>query len=224
MRQKLLSERGPVSGHVQKSVKLESNFKIFRFSTVVHSSADVVGQQPNVVSSLTLFFNLLQSALKRFALESSISDWLHGSFDTDGNQLAFFLMGGVEKVICPHNSPLHIKGEAIDIDHRITKQQCTTLFPLNGIWMLERPFIWHAKRSTYTAWAEVVDQLVERSLLTLEVRSSSPVISKKLYLTFTVNCIEETKIKKKRPGMDIFFKSTYTATKAVGVWTDWVIF
>ena len=62
-----------------------------------------------------------------------------------------------------------------------------------------------------------MDQLVERSLLTLEVRSSSPVINKKLYLTFTVNCIEETKIKKKRPGMDIFSKSTYTATKAVGV-------
>ena len=36
----------------------------------------------------------------------------------------------IENVICPtHNSPLNIKDEAmdIDIDHRITKQQYTTL-------------------------------------------------------------------------------------------------
>ena len=35
----------------------------------------------------------------------------------------------VEKVICRNNSPLNIKGEAIDIDHRIMKQQYTTLLP-----------------------------------------------------------------------------------------------
>ena len=39
-----------------------------------------------------------------------------------------------------------------------------------------------------------------------EVRSSNPVISKKLYRTFTVNCIEQTKIKKKRPGMGHILK------------------
>ena len=38
----------------------------------------------------------------------------------------------VEKVICPRNSPFNIKGKAIDIDHRKTKQQYTTLFPSMG--------------------------------------------------------------------------------------------
>ena len=39
----------------------------------------------------------------------------------------------VEKVICPHNSPLKLKkGEAIDIDHRLMQQEYTNLFPLNG--------------------------------------------------------------------------------------------
>ena len=33
---------------------------------------------------------------------------------------------------------------------------------------------------------------------------SNPVIDKKLYRTFNVNCIEKTKIKKKRPGMAHF--------------------
>ena len=47
----------------------------------------------------------------------------------------------------------------------------------------------------------VVAQLVEQSLLIPEVRGSNPVIGKNLYRTFTVNCIEKTKIKKKRPGM-----------------------
>ena len=49
----------------------------------------------------------------------------------------------------------------------------------------------------------VVAQLVERSLLTPEVRSSNPVIGKLLldiYL-ITVNWIEKTRMKKKRPGM-----------------------
>ena len=53
----------------------------------------------------------------------------------------------------------------------------------------------------------VVAQLVERSLPIPEVRGSNPVIGKNLYRTFTVNCIEKTKIKKKRPGMAHFFNS-----------------
>ena len=54
----------------------------------------------------------------------------------------------------------------------------------------------------------VVAQLVERSLPIPEVRSSNPVIGKNLYRTFTVNCIEKTKINKKRPGMAHFLKKT----------------
>ena len=48
----------------------------------------------------------------------------------------------------------------------------------------------------------VVAQLVEQSLLIPEVRGSNPVIGK-IYNEhlFTVNCIEKTKRKKKRPGM-----------------------
>ena len=56
-------------------------------------------------------------------------------------------------------------------------------------------------------WAVVVAQLVERSLPIPEVRGSNPVIGKNLYRTFTVNCIEKTKIKKKRPGMAHFLKN-----------------
>ena len=44
-------------------------------------------------------------------------------------------------------------------------------------------------------------QLVERSLLTPEVRSSNSVIGK----IYTDNCIEKTKIK--MPGMAIFIKT-----------------
>ena len=62
-------------------------------------------------------------------------------------QLALYVMVEVEKVICPHNSPLNIKGEAIDIDHRIMKQLYTTLFPLNGTLVVERPVVWHAKKT-----------------------------------------------------------------------------
>ena len=47
------------------------------------------------------------------------------------------------------------------------------------------------------SWAVVVAQLVERLLPTPEVRGSNPVIGKKLYWTFNVNCFEKTKIKKK---------------------------
>ena len=49
-------------------------------------------------------------------------------------------------------------------------------------------------------------QLVERSLRISEVRGLNPVMGKNLYCTFTINCIEKTKTKKKRPGMDPFFK------------------
>ena len=60
----------------------------------------------------------------------------------------------------------------------------------------------------------MVAQLVERSLPIPEVHGSNPVISKNLYRTFTVNCIEKTKIKKKRPGMAHFFKKTGTCCYA----------
>ena len=53
--------------------------------------------------------------------------------------------------------------------------------------------------------AVVVAQLVERLLPNPEVRSSNPVICKNLHWTFTgFNCIEKTKIKKKRPRMAHF--------------------
>ena len=55
-----------------------------------------------------------------------------------------------------------------------------------------------------TIKAVFVAQLVERLLLIPEVRSSNPVNNKNLYWTFTVNCIEKTKIKKKMPGMAHF--------------------
>ena len=48
--------------------------------------------------------------------------------------------------------------------------------------------------------AVVVVQLVEMLLSYPEVSSWNPVIGKKLYWLFTVNCIEKTKIKIKRPG------------------------
>ena len=44
-------------------------------------------------------------------------------------------------------------------------------------------------------------RLVERSLPIPEVCGSNPVMGKNLYRTFTVNCIEKTKIKEKRPGI-----------------------
>ena len=50
-------------------------------------------------------------------------------------------------------------------------------------------------------------QLVELLVLTLEVCGSNPVIGKLLYRTFVFcHCKEKTEIKKKRPGMPIFFK------------------
>ena len=50
----------------------------------------------------------------------------------------------------------------------------------------------------------VVAQFVEWVLLTPEIRGSNPVVGKFL---FTLNCIEKTKIKKKRPGMDHLLKN-----------------
>ena len=55
--------------------------------------------------------------------------------------------------------------------------------------------------------AVVVAKLKEWSLPTPEVYGSNPVISN-IYIEhlFTVNCIEKTKIKKKRPGMALLKK------------------
>ena len=64
-------------------------------------------------------------------------------------EFALFLMVGEKEVICPHNSPLKTKCEAIDIDQSITKQQYTTLFPLNWTWVVERPVVWHANKKVY---------------------------------------------------------------------------
>ena len=61
------------------------------------------------------------------------------------NNLAFSLNG--EAIWKSNNSHL-IKGEALDIDHRITKQQYTPLFSLNGTWVVERPVVWHANKKT----------------------------------------------------------------------------
>ena len=54
----------------------------------------------------------------------------------------------------------------------------------------------------------VVAQLVEWSLPAPEVHGSNPVMSKLLsniYILSIVNCIEETKIKEKSPGLVQFF-------------------
>ena len=58
-------------------------------------------------------------------------------------------------------------------------------------------------------WAVVVAQLVERSLAIPEDQGWNPVIGK-IYIEhlFTVNCIEKTKIKKKRSGMAHFLKKS----------------
>ena len=52
-------------------------------------------------------------------------------------------------------------------------------------------------------------RLEELSLLTPEIWSSNPVIDKKKFWTsFTVNCFEKEKIKKKRPEWPIFKKGS----------------
>ena len=50
----------------------------------------------------------------------------------------------------------------------------------------------------------MVAQLVERSIPIPEVRGSNPVIGKNLFWTFTVNCIEKTKMKKSGREWPIF--------------------
>ena len=52
---------------------------------------------------------------------------------------------------------------------------------------------------SWTTWAVVVAQLVERLLPIPEDRGSNTVIGKNLYIEhlFTVDCFEKTKIKKK---------------------------
>ena len=51
----------------------------------------------------------------------------------------------------------------------------------------------------------VVAQLIERSLPIPDIPSSNPLIGKILYWTFTVNCIEKMRLKKKRPRMAHFY-------------------
>ena len=55
--------------------------------------------------------------------------------------------------------------------------------------------------------AVVVAQVVERLLLIPEVRSSNPVIGKNLYWTFTVNCIEKTRVRKRGRELPNFLKN-----------------
>ena len=52
----------------------------------------------------------------------------------------------------------------------------------------------------------VVAQFAEWSLPNPEVRGSNPVIGKKIYWTFTFNCVEKTK-KKKEAGNCPFYKN-----------------
>ena len=58
-------------------------------------------------------------------------------------------------------------------------------------------------------WAVVLAQLVEQLLPIPEILGSNPVIGKNLYWTCTVNCIEKTKIKKKRSGMAHFLTNIW---------------
>ena len=50
--------------------------------------------------------------------------------------------------------------------------------------------------------------MVEQSLPIAKVLGSNPDIGKKIE-HFTVNCIEKTKIKEKRPGIAHFFKKVF---------------
>ena len=83
--------------------------------------------------------------------------------------------------------------------------QSNSIISNNKITPLENAF---SNNSKY--WEVVVAQLVERSLLIPEVRGSPPVIGK-IYIEhlfvnlFIINCIEKTKINKKRTGMVHFF-------------------
>ena len=59
--------------------------------------------------------------------------------------------------------------------------------------------------------------LVEQSLPIPKVRGSNPVIGKNVHSTFTVNCIEKTRIEKKRPGM-AHCKKFNTTLKQQNTW------
>ena len=56
-------------------------------------------------------------------------------------------------------------------------------------------------------------QLVEQSVPIPEVRGLNPDIGKILYITFNVNCIEKTKIKKKEAENGPFLKKNTTLTE-----------
>ena len=61
-----------------------------------------------------------------------------------------------------------------------------------------------SERNVQQLWAVVVAQLVERSPPTPEIHGTNPVIGKLLsvlFYLFNVNCVEKTKIYKKRQGM-----------------------
>ena len=64
--------------------------------------------------------------------------------------------------------------------------------------------------------AVVVVELVERVVPTPEVRNSNPVISKKLYWTFTVDCTEKMIIKKKEAGIGSFL---FMIISKINYWT-----
>ena len=73
-----------------------------------------------------------------------------------------------------------------------------------------KPFInCYTNVITLTCWALVVDQLVERSLPTPEVRSLNPFVAN-FYIEhlLTVNYIEKTKINEKEAGSGPFIKKT----------------
>ena len=59
---------------------------------------------------------------------------------------------------------------------------------------------------TFVKWEVVMAQFVEQSFPIPEVCGLNPVIHKNLCRTFTVNCIEKTKIKKRGQEWPIFKK------------------
>ena len=65
--------------------------------------------------------------------------------------------------------------------------------------------------------AVVVAQLVEQSLPIPEVHSSNLVISKKIIYHFSVNCIENMKIKKKEAGHGPFFKNAVLSLSNIDI-------
>ena len=59
---------------------------------------------------------------------------------------------------------------------------------------------------TTLRWAVFVAQFVELSPPTPEVYGWNPVFGKHFNWTFTINCIEKTKIKKRGPGLSHFYQ------------------